>query len=94
MVNSIEKELKNSDGTIETLLITSDDNYNLNLNVSNTYKLANRIQKKENKLTSSFKNSIFGTDIGIKSSGFSHIAILSTIIAIAAICVMYVFWRI
>ena len=92
-MNSIQTNLKNADGSIETLLITSNDNYNLNLNRNNTYKLANHTQKQENKLTSAFKNSIFGADIGVKAEGFSHIAILSTIIAVGAICIMYLFWR-
>lgn len=90
-MNSIQTNLKNEDGSIETLLITSNDNYVLNMN--KTYKLANRTINKENKLTKAFKNSILGTDIGINSKGFSHIAILSTIIAVAAFCVMYLFWR-
>ena len=90
-MNNIQTNLKNEDGSIETLLITSNDNYVLNMN--KTYKLANRTQKKENKLVNSFKNSIFGSDIGIKSSGFSHIAILSTLIAVGTICGMYLLWR-
>jgi len=90
-MNSIQTNLKNEDGSIETLLITSNDNYVLNMN--KTYKLANRTKKKENKLTSAFKNSILGADIGVKAEGFSHIAILSTIIAVGALCVMYLFWR-
>lgn len=93
-MNNIQTNLKNNDGSIETLLITSNDNYKLNFNTQNTYKLANRTQKKENKLTNTFKNSILGTDIGINSEGFSHIAILSTIIAIATFCAMYLFFRI
>jgi len=93
-MNNIQTNLKNEDGSIETLLITSNDNYNLNLNTNNTYKLANRTQKKENKLTNNFRNSILGTDIGINSEGFSHIAILSTIIAVGAFCIMYLFWKI
>ena len=91
-MNNIEKEIKNNDGTTETLVITSNDNYKLNL--KGTYKLANYKPKKENKLVSSFKNSILGTEIGVKAAGFSNIAILSTIIAIGIICVMYLFWRI
>lgn len=93
-MNSIQTNLKNEDGSIETLLITSNDNYSLNLNTKNTYKLANHTQKKENKLTHAFKKSILGTDIGINSEGFSHVAILSTIIAVGAFCIMYLFFKI
>lgn len=93
-MNNIQTNLKNDDGSIETLLLTSNDNYVLNMNKNKTYKLANRIEKKENKLTNAFKNSILGTDIGINSEGFSHVAILSTIIAIAILITMYILWRI
>lgn len=93
-MNNIQTNLKNNDGSIETLLLTSNDNYVLNMNKNNTYKLANHIEKKENKLTNAFKNSILGTDIGINSEGFSHVAILSTIVAVAVLITMYIFWRI
>ena len=91
-MNNIQTNLKNEDGSIETLLITSNDNYVLNMN--KTYKLANRTQKKENKLVSSFKNSILGAEIGVKAEGFSNIAILATLIAIGTFCAMYLLWRI
>ena len=90
-MNNIQTELKRQDGTVETLLITSNDNYTLNM--KGTYKLANRPVKTENKLVSSFKNSILGSDIGVNSEGFSHIAILSTLIAVGALCIMYLFWK-
>lgn len=91
-MNNIEKELKNIDGTIETLVITSDDNHKLNL--KGTYKLANYNTKKENKFISGFKNSILGTEIGVKAEGFSNIAILATIVAVGALCIMYILFRI
>ena len=91
-MNSIQTNLKNEDGSIETLLITSNDNYVLNMN--KTYKLANCKQKKENKITRAFKNSILGTEIGLKAEGFSDMAILATIIAIGGLLTMYLFWRI
>ena len=90
-MNSFQKDFKNEDGTEETIVITSNDNYNLGMN--KTYKLANNNQRKENKLVKAFKNSIFGADIGIRSSGFSNIAILATIIAVATLCIMYFLWR-
>ena len=91
-MNNIQTNLRNNDGSIETLLITSEDNYVLNMN--KTYKLANHTQKKENKLVSCFKNSILGSEIGVKAEGFSNIAFLATIIAIGTFCVMYLLWRI
>ena len=90
-MNNIERNITLGDGSVETLLITSNDNYVLNMN--KTYKLANHTQKKESKLSQKFKNSILGADIGVKAEGFSHIAILSTIVAIGTFCIMYLFWR-
>ncbi len=90
-MNNIQTNLKNTDGSIETLVITSNDNYVLNMDKK--YILANKESKKNNKIVNAFKNSILGADIGIKSEGFSHVAILSTIIAIGALCTMYLFWR-
>ena len=39
MVNTIEKDLTNGDGTIDTLVISSNDNTNP-LDTNKTYKLA------------------------------------------------------
>ena len=88
---NFERDIKNDDGTEETIIISSNDNRVLNLN--QTYKLANQTKKKENKLMKKFKNSILGADIGVKSSGFSNVAILATIIALGSIFVMYLLWR-
>ena len=90
-MNNYQKDIKNEDGTEETIVITSNDNRTLDL--TKTYKLANHTKKKESILAKKFKNSILGTDIGIKSAGFSNIAILATIIAIATLCIMYFLWR-
>lgn len=90
-MNNYQKDIKNEDGTSETIVITSQDNYTLNMN--KTYKLANHKEKKENILVKKFKGSILGADIGVTSSGFSNIAILATIIAVGAICIMYFLWR-
>lgn len=90
-MNNFQRDLKNEDGTEETIVITSNDNYNLNMN--KTYKIANHTQKKESKLAKKFKNSILGADIGVKSGGFSNVAILAVIIAVGVLCVMYFLWR-
>ena len=90
-MNNYQKDIQNEDGTQETIVITSNDNKVLDL--TKTYKLANHTQKKESKFAKKFKNSILGTDIGIKSAGFSNVAILATIIAIATLCIMYFLWR-
>lgn len=88
---NFERDIKNEDGTEETIIISSNDNRVLNLN--QTYKLANQTKKKESKLMKKFKNSILGADIGVKSNGFSNVAILATIIALGSIFVMYLLWR-
>ena len=91
-MNNIQRDIKNTDGTIDTLMLTSNDDYILN--IPKNYKLVNNIQKKENKLVNKFKNSFLGAEIGVKAEGFSTIAILSTIIAIGTLCIMYILWRI
>lgn len=90
-MNNIQRDLKNEDGTKETIIITSNDDHALNLN--QTYKLANHNFRKENKFVKKFKGSILGSDIGVKSRGFSNVAILATIIAVGVLCMMYFLWR-
>jgi len=93
MVNTIEKDLKNGDGTIDTLIICSNDNENP-LDANKTYKLANYNNKRENALVRVYKNSIFGTEIGVKAEGFSNMAILATILAVGGFIIMYITWRV
>lgn len=90
-MKNYSKDIVNEDGTEETIIITSNDDYTLNM-VRN-YSIANHHPKKESKFTKKFKNSILGSDIGYQSKGFSNIAILATIIAVGVLCVMYYMWR-
>lgn len=90
-MNNLERNLKNSDGTEEKIVASSSDNYDLNM--KETYTLANRKGFKQNKLGEKFKNSALGTDIGIHSQGFTSVAILATVIAIGALAIMYFFWK-
>lgn len=90
-MNNFQKNIKNDDGTEETLVFTSNDNYTID--TGKTYKLSNRTETKESKLVKKFKGSVLGSDIGFKSSGFSNVAILATIIALGTLCVMYFLWR-
>ncbi len=86
------KKIINDEGKEETVIVTDDDNLKVNLN--SNYTLANRSEfKKESKLVKKFKGSMLGADIGVKSGGFSSIAILATVIAIAVLVVMYFIWR-
>ena len=50
-------------------------------------------EKKVSKLAEKFKGSILGADIGVKSGGFSTIAILATVIALAVLAALYFIWR-
>ena len=90
-MNNLSKKVVNDEGQEETVIATSNDNYKINLN--SKYTLANHSFKKENKFLKKFKGSILGADIGIKSNGFSSIAVLAVVIAIAALVVMYFIWR-
>ena len=90
-MKNYSKDIINEDGTEETLIISSNDNYTLNM--FKNYTIANHKVKKESKFAKKFRNSLFGSDIGIKSSGFSNIAILAVLIAVAVICMMYFLWR-
>ena len=91
-MNNISKSYENSEGLKETLIASSTDNYTINL--KGKYKLANHNQKKESKLAKKFKGSILGTDIGIKSAGFTNIAILAVVLTIAAIAILYFLWSV
>ena len=90
-MNNYRKSYTNEEGIKETVVINSDDNYSIKLN--GKYKLANHNNKKENKFVKKFKGSLLGTDIGVKSGGFSSIAILATVIAIATAAILYFIWR-
>jgi len=90
-MNNMSKSFKNDEGVEETLIISSDDNRELKLN--KTYTIANHKQPKESDLAKKFKGSILGADIGVKSGGFTNIAILATVIAVGAIAIMYFLWR-
>ncbi len=90
-MNNFSKSYMNEEGKKETVVANSQDNYHIKLN--GNYKLANHNNKKENKFVKKFKGSLLGTDIGVKSGGFSSIAILATVIAISVIAIMYFLWR-
>ena len=90
---NIQRNIKNEDGSVETLLITSGDNISP-LDLNKTYRLANRVMVNENKFVTKFKNSILGTEVGVKAGGFSNITILATIVAVAMVLAMYVVWRV
>lgn len=90
-MNNLSKKYVNDDGVEETVVADSNDNYEVKLD--GNYTLSNHKTKKESRLAKKFKGSILGADIGVKSSGFSSVAILATVIALAAALIMYFIWR-
>jgi len=89
MVNTITRNLKNKDGSVDTILINSNDVYEVKLN--KRYKL---VGYTSNKFTDSFKNSILGMDVGTSSKGFARMTIISTIIAISLFLTLYIIFMI
>lgn len=87
---SVNKKIQNEDGSKDTILITGDDS--IKVAISNNYTLAN-YKKKASTFTNKFKNSIFGSDIGVKSSGFSSITILATVIAVSVTLLLFLMWK-
>ena len=90
-MNNLSKKYVNDEGVEETVIANSNDNYKVKL--AKNYKLYKQKKKNESHLAKKFKGSILGADIGIKSSGFSSIAILATVIALAVLIIMYFIWR-
>ena len=90
-MNNFSKKYVNDEGVEETVVAESNDNYEINL--SNNYVLSNHKGKHVSRLTKKFKGSLLGADIGLKSSGFSSVAVLAAVIALAALIVMYFIWR-
>ena len=90
-MNNISKKMIDDEGREETVVAVSNDD--LKVNITSGYTLANHKDKKENKFVKSFKKSLFGTDIGIKSKGFSSVAVLAVVIALAVLFTMYLIWR-
>ena len=88
-MKTISKMLNNRDGSVDKVIISSNDNYKVNLNKK--YVL---VGYQGNKYVDNFKNSIFGMDIGVNSNGFASIMLVSTLLAIATFIGMYLAFRI
>ena len=81
------RDIKNRDGSVDTIEITSNDSYTVNICAN--YKLANYEGPKNR-----FKNSMVGSDIGIHSKGFISVAIISTLLSLSMIIIMYINFRV
>ncbi len=90
-MNNLSKKIVDDSGAEQTVVATSSDEYEVNL--GKNINLANYKGSKRSKLAEKFKGSILGADIGVKSGGFSTIAILAVVIALAALIIMYFIWR-
>ena len=90
-MNNITRDYRNDDGTVDMIVISSNDKYRVNLNGG--YKLANKYVSKKT-LGNMFKDSILGVDIGINSNGFASITMLSFAIAITVFVVLCKLFRI
>ena len=89
----IEKEFIDDKGEPAKVVIESCNSYQVNMGKQN-YKLAESMRPKKNFFSRRFKKeSIFNTDIGIKSHGFAPIATLAVIIAIAGVIFAYLMFR-
>ena len=90
-MNNIIRDIKCEDGTVDTVIISSEDNYSVSL--TGRYKIAN-CYTSNNGFSQMFKNSIFGADIGVGSRGFAGVALISFVVAILSFVVLYFSWRI
>ena len=88
-MKTISKLMNNKDGSVDKVIISSLDNYKVNL--AKKYVL---VGYEGNKYVDNFKNSIFGMNIGINSYGFASMMIISSLLALAMLVVMYFAFRI
>jgi hypothetical protein len=86
-MNTFSKDIKNSNGTIDKVIANSNDNYDIM--IGENYKLIKFSGSKK-----SFKDTMFGTDIGIHSHGFVNIAIIAMLLALSTLTLLYFNFRI
>ena len=90
-MNNLSKEMIDDEGKKELVVAVSEDNYNVK--PIGNYTLSNRKVKKESRLAKKFKGSILGSDIGIKSKGFSSTASLALVVALTVLLILFLLWR-
>lgn len=91
MDNNIQKDFVDEKGNRSEIIITSTGTQPVNL--KSNYKLQtpefnNKYMKKGAK-----GKSIFTSDIGVKSEGFAPIFTLAAIVAISALIIAFLMWR-
>ena len=87
MKNIISKEIKNNDGSIDQIIISSSDN--LKTNINKNYKIANHYEK-----TNSLNNGVLLSEIGIKDKMFRYVFSLSLVMVIISLVIMFYNYRV
>lgn len=92
MKNNIKEDFVDEKGNKAEIIITSTDNEKVELNKN--YKLQRPTSDNKYMRKGAKGKGAFTSDIGIKSEGFAPIFTLALIIALGAIIIAYIFWRI
>lgn len=92
MKNNIKEEFIDEKGNKSEIIITSSDNENINL--KSNYKLQRPESNNKYMQKGAKAKGILTSDIGIKSQGFAPIFTLALIIALGAIIIAFILWRI
>ncbi len=92
MKKNIVKEFVDEKGNNSELIITSNNNKEIPLKPN--YKLQRPISNNKYMKKNAKAKGIFTSDIGVKSEGFAPVFTLALIIAIGAIAIALMMWRI
>ena len=92
MKGNITRDFVDESGNKSEITITSNNDEKINL--SPNYKLQRPNSNTKYMKKGAKGKGAFTSDIGIKSEGFAPIFTLALIIALGAIVVAYIFWRI
>lgn len=93
--NGYDTKFIDEKGEEEVMHIESANDYKVNMNNNNKYKLMNS-KNKNGEIFRSFnkkRRNMLLRDVGFKSNGFAQVASLSVIIVIASIFVLYLLLR-
>lgn len=91
MKNNIKEEFIDEKGNKSEIIITSEDTNAIN--IKSNYKLQRPDSNNKYMQKGAKAKGILTSDIGIKSQGFAPIFTLALIIALGAIIVAFIFWR-
>ncbi len=91
MKNNIKEDFIDEKGKNSEIIITSEDTKSINL--KKNYKLQRPESNNKYMQKGAKAKGILTSDIGIKSQGFAPIFTLALIIALGAIIIAFVLWR-